>query len=491
MGDQVKQIQALPPTHPLYPGPNLQDTTSINLASTHIKVGPLNTRPPSQTVQDRIPSNIKLNARPFPPSSFTLEKAETIEDDPSASINAQNDSGKKRSTKKKVRKGADRQLPAKIIEELPESALYNKLLDLEKRIDYTIFRKRLEIQDASRSPSKIKRTLRMYITSKFFGQSESSNSYSSWLLKIEGKILSDPTLAKSDAVKTKKKFSSFFDRIFILSNDETLPREQQFIEWKRSLDTVESDGFEIKRAGSRNVQCKIVMFLNYQPAQFKLAAGFSNLLGLHTATRSEIIAAFWQYLKMNKLQDKMDHSLIRNNEELQQLFGCTHMTFSSLAERMAPFLSPPDPVELHYQIRTEAECQEPLCYDLSVEIPDPGSQTSLQNFLMSDAECKKISECDAVIADLLAKIKDHKEKCDFMRGLVEDPVGFIDKWIASQSRDFQFAGEVPGSYEEERRADYYAKPWVEEAVWKYLGERMQKKRMQLEQTMNELRSGGG
>ena len=51
---------------------------------------------------------------------------------------------------------------------VPESQAYMDLLAFERKLDATIMRKRLEIQEVIRRPMKQKRKLRVFISHRFF-----------------------------------------------------------------------------------------------------------------------------------------------------------------------------------------------------------------------------------------------------------------------------------------------------------------------------------
>ena len=56
---------------------------------------------------------------------------------------------------------------------VPESQAYMDLLTFEQKLDATIMRKRLEIQEAIRRPMKQKRKLRVFISHQFIpGEAE-------------------------------------------------------------------------------------------------------------------------------------------------------------------------------------------------------------------------------------------------------------------------------------------------------------------------------
>lgn len=51
---------------------------------------------------------------------------------------------------------------------VPESQAYMDLLTFEQKLDSTVMRKRLEIQEVIRRPMKRKRKLRVFISHRFF-----------------------------------------------------------------------------------------------------------------------------------------------------------------------------------------------------------------------------------------------------------------------------------------------------------------------------------
>lgn len=78
---------------------------------------------------------------------------------------------------------------------VPDSQSYMDLLAFERKLDATIMRKRMDIQEALKRPMKIKRKLRVFITNQFFpGKIDSDNDEDfvpQWELKIEGRLLDD------------------------------------------------------------------------------------------------------------------------------------------------------------------------------------------------------------------------------------------------------------------------------------------------------------
>ena len=72
---------------------------------------------------------------------------------------------------------------------------------------------------------------------------------------------------------------------------------------------------------------------------------------------------------------------------------------------------------------------------------------------------------------------------EFFLSFSEDPQDFIYKWIVSQSRDLKAMKDLNGNSEEERYAGYYQESWTGEAVSRYVYNKVQQKRAELEQVL--------
>lgn len=155
---------------------------------------------------------------------------------------------------------------------------------------------------------KQKRKLRIFISNTFYPAREMENTedvgggsgVASWELRVEGRLLDDA--AKSDPNKVKRKFSSFFKSLVIELDKDLYGPDNHLVEWHRTSTTQETDGFQVKRPGDRNVRCTILLLLDYQPLQFRLDSRLARLLGIHTQTRPMVISALWQYIKTHRLQ---------------------------------------------------------------------------------------------------------------------------------------------------------------------------------------------
>uniref|UniRef100_A0A8C5NGU7 DM2 domain-containing protein n=2 Tax=Gouania willdenowi TaxID=441366 RepID=A0A8C5NGU7_GOUWI len=351
-----------------------------------------------------------------------------------------------------------------IRELVPESQAYMDLLAFERKLDQTIMRKRVDIQEALKRPMKQKRKLRLYISNTFNparpDADDSDGSIASWELRVEGKLLDDPG-------KQKKKFSSFFKSLVIELDKELYGPDNHLVEWHRTPTTQETDGFQVKRPGDVSVRCTLLLMLDYQPPQFKLDPRLARLLGIHTQTRSCIIQALWQYVKTNKLQDSHDKEYINCDKYFQQIFDCPRLKFSEIPQRLTNLLLPPDPIVINHVISVDPNDQKKTaCYDIDVEVEDP-LKSQMSSFLLSTANQQEIATLDNKIHETIESINQLKIQRDFMLSFSRDPKGYIQDWLKSQSRDLKLMTDVVGNPEEERRAAFYHEPWSQEAVSRY------------------------
>uniref|UniRef100_A0A8C6ULF1 SWI/SNF related, matrix associated, actin dependent regulator of chromatin, subfamily d, member 3b n=1 Tax=Neogobius melanostomus TaxID=47308 RepID=A0A8C6ULF1_9GOBI len=339
----------------------------------------------------------------------------------------------------KRRKMADKILPQRIRELVPESQAYMDLLAFERKLDQTIMRKRVDIQEALKRPMK--------------------------------------------PGKQKKKFSSFFKSLVIELDKDLYGPDNHLVEWHRTPTTQETDGFQVKRPGDVSVRCTLLLMLDYQPPQFKLDPRLARLLGIHTQTRSCIIQALWQYVKTNKLQDSHDKEYINCDKYFQQIFDCPRLKFSEIPQRLTNLLLPPDPIVINHVISVDPNDQKKTaCYDIDVEVEDP-LKSQMSSFLLSTANQQEIASLDNKIHETIESINQLKIQRDFMLSFSRDPKGYIQDWLKSQSRDLKLMTDVVGNPEEERRAAFYHEPWSQEAVSRYFYCKIQQRRQELEQAL--------
>ncbi|XP_041367166.1 SWI/SNF-related matrix-associated actin-dependent regulator of chromatin subfamily D member 1-like isoform X2 [Gigantopelta aegis] len=389
---------------------------------------------------------------------------------------------------KKKKKIADKILPQRVRDLVPESQAYMDLLSFERKLDATIMRKRLDIQEALKRPLKQKRKLRIFISNTFYPPKsegeDGEESVPSWELRVEGRLLEDAATAKlSDANKVKRKFSSFFKSLVIELDKDLYGPDNHLVEWHRMSNTQETDGFQVKRPGDQNVKCTVLLMLDYQPMQFKLDPRLARLLGIHTQTRPVIVNALWQYIKTHRLQDSHEREYVNCDKYLEQIFECKRMKFAEIPSKLHPLLMPPDPIVINHIITVEGpDAKKTACYDIDVEVDDTLKQ-QMNSFLLSTQSQQEIGSLDNKIHETVETINQLKTNREFFLSFAKDPQEFINNWLISQTRDLKTMTDVVGNPEEERRADFFYQPWSQEAVCRYFYSKVQQRRTELEQAL--------
>ncbi|GJJ72767.1 SWI/SNF-related matrix-associated actin-dependent regulator of chromatin subfamily D [Entomortierella parvispora] len=401
--------------------------------------------------------------------------------------------------KAKRKRPNDNQISAKIEAIVPESKLYTELLDFEKKLDATIMRKRLDLQETLNKPVKTKRTLRVFISNLSHDQETpesdddeptlDSGPTPSWTLKVEGRLVDEVNASAYKNKQTSRKFSSFFKSVMIeLDRDSNLYPNGNFVEWHKSPTQADVDGFEIKRHGDENVKVKVILHLDNSPERFKLSPELADVLAIDVETRPGIMMALWQYIKFHQLQDPEDKRNINCDQKLAALFNQPKISFPSLPELIGRFLSPPDPIVLEYTVRVDKPYHlSSHCYDLDVEVDDPTVKTKISSLISSTAMSsmtgslpKQIHAYDEQIMQYIQSMNNSKTKRDFLLRFANDPSDFLERWIASQSRDLEvILGESHVNLEEQRHSEFYNQQWVNEAVFHYMTAKNQKKLQEL------------
>ncbi|KAL5215416.1 hypothetical protein ABZP36_006817 [Zizania latifolia] len=383
----------------------------------------------------------------------------------------------------KKRKLPDKQLPDRVAALLPESALYTQLLEFEARVDAALHRKKVDIQEALKTPPSLQRTLRIYVFNTFANQTSrtipppKNAEPPTWSLKIIGRVLEDGAELDPASVVPKHnpvypKLSSFFKRVTI-ALDPSLYPENPLIVWENARSAAPQEGFEVKRKGDKEFVVNIRLDMNYTPEKFKLSQPLMEVLGVEVDTRARVIAALWQYIKAKKLQNPTDPSFFVCDPQLKKVFGEDKLRFAMLSQKISQHLSPPLPINLEHKIKLSGNgAHASACYDVLVDVPFP-LQKEMASFLSNTEKHKDIEACDEVISASIKKIHEHRRRRAFFLGFSQSPVEFINALIASQSKDLKLvAGEANRNIERERRADFYNQPWVEDAVIRYLNRQL-------------------
>ncbi|EHL01628.1 putative SWI/SNF and RSC complexes subunit ssr3 [Glarea lozoyensis 74030] len=339
---------------------------------------------------------------------------------------------------------------------------YRDLRDIERRLDSTMMRKRLDLQDSVNRNVKRYRTLRIWVSNTVEDQpwqadtldmdsafDFNTNMDSSYRVKIEGRLLdeeddgidSDEDDEDGDEVededamdednKEKKKksptptksykFSHFFKAMTVdFDRNKAKDGSDQSVEWKKPAvpanardlpNAADFDQLEFKRGGDENMNVTINLVRDETPERFALSPALAEVLDTNEATRAESVMGIWEYVKAMGLEE----------DEEKRTFNC----------------------------------------DDRLRAVDDPLRAALASYLTNESYTKDLQEVIRLnehTAVLVQKIANSKSKHTFFEALSKNPTEFIAKWLSSQKRDLEIiAGEATRGGGEDAGGDEWRK----------------------------------
>jgi SWI/SNF-related matrix-associated actin-dependent regulator of chromatin subfamily D len=259
------------------------------------------------------------------------------------------------------------------------------------------------------------------------------------------------------------------------------PAVAESAEWQRSPSVEESDGFEIVRTAeyvTGPVQARVLLYLQHEPSEHRLAPELAGMIGLFQGTRHEVIRAIWEYVTVNKLQDMENPEMINCDKYMQQCFpGEAQLNFSEIPVKLNRLFLPLQPVELLYTIPQMGGQPAREIYDVWVQIED-GENEQIDLQAHKDLEPAIDLKRDD-IARLKAEIGEARQKREFMLMFAKDPKEFLVTWLASQARETADEAAKGALTEEQRAANFYNTQHSKQAVYRYYGGLLAKRHKEL------------
>lgn len=236
---------------------------------------------------------------------------------------------------------------------------YKDLREIERKLDYVMMRKRLDIQDSFNRNVKRNKTMRIWISNTVENQPWQSrpidnstfdfnlNEEATWRVKIEGRLLdedgddsgvpsdsedeemeegSKPAEQKSTKAfpgKTQQRtrFSHFFKGLSIEFDKSKQPIIDPAlqIEWNKTQNSVDFDCLEFERKGDENLNITILLTRDEQPEKYRLSHALSQTLDMEEADRAEVVMGIWEYVKALGLQEDDEKRSVRCDEQLRRV----------------------------------------------------------------------------------------------------------------------------------------------------------------------------
>jgi SWI/SNF-related matrix-associated actin-dependent regulator of chromatin subfamily D len=374
-------------------------------------------------------------------------------------------------------------------------ARYRELREIERALDATMMRKKLEAADMlHHSRARRNGTMRIWISNTAANQpwqnpgmdTESfdfdSGTSPTYRVLIQGRLLDDdgdaglgdadeeekdadameedgadsqkPTATEKEKPKV---FSQFFTSITVDFDRAKSLQPDNFtqIEWKRP----EAGGppekalfseLAFERKGDENINITINLQKLHQPERFRLSKQLSELLDTDEEDRAGVMMGIWDYARSQHLQQDEDERKFACDAKLKALFNQDMFFFPLLPQLIKPHMTPLPPVQLKYTIRVDKDYISPdpasgippsqkTVYDVQVPLDDP-LQPLLQKILRPKhavENLEQIRTIDDQIVLLMGAIAQSKAKHAFFSSMAKDPVAFVKRWLSSQKRDLE------------------------------------------------------
>jgi len=370
-------------------------------------------------------------------------------------------------------------------------ARYKQLRDVERTLDATMMRKKLEASDSVfHSRSGRTGTLRIWISNTAENQpwqssgmdadtfDFDSDTNATYRVKIQGRLLDDgeddgleedeqdPDAMEEDGADAEKKtessekpkvFSQFFTSITVDFDRAKSLQPDNFvqIEWKRPEGATPKDNpfsqLEFERKSDENINVTINLHRYQNPEIFRLSKPMAELLDTDEEDRAGVLMGIWEYARSHNLQQDEDERKFACDSKLKALFGgADHFYFPTLPQLIKPHLSNLPPIQLQYTIRVDKDYiapspesgkqpSQPTVYDVQVTLDDPLTPL-LHSILRSKGSAETlqhIHNIDDQIVLLMSGISRSKAKHAFFTSMAKDPVAFIRRWLSSQKRDME------------------------------------------------------
>lgn len=264
--------------------------------------------------------------------------------------------------KRRSRKPTDKNIPDGVEECIIGDGVanYRRLREVERRLDASTMRKRMDLQDSRGTGVKRFRTLRVWISNTVEDQEWQGGNVevdafdfttrrdASWKVKVEGRLLdeeededtdseSEDEAEGADKMDTDKKkaskdlkhrFSHFFKSLTVDFSKSRMHSDPPVVEWKKPIippnarnipQTADFDLLEFKRGGDENLNVVIKLVRDENPERFKLSRVLAEVVDQEEATRAEVVTGVWEYVKAMGLQDEEDRRGFRCDELLRQV----------------------------------------------------------------------------------------------------------------------------------------------------------------------------
>jgi SWI/SNF-related matrix-associated actin-dependent regulator of chromatin subfamily D len=401
-------------------------------------------------------------------------------------------------------------------------ARYRELREVERTLDSTMMRKKLEMSDSvHHSRARRYGTMRIWVSNTVENQPWQSSGMdadafdfdsnnATYRVKIQGRLLDDEgnlglqdedeedqdadmdAMDEDDAepkttptTSKPKVLSQLFTSISIDFDRAKSLQPDNFtqIEWKRpegGANPKEStfSQLEFERKGDENINVTINLQRYHHPERYRLSKPLAELLDTDEEDRAGVMMGIWEYARSQHLQQDEDERKFACDAKLKAMFNQDAFYFPALPQLIKPHLTTLPPVQLSYTIRVDKDYisppddsgvppSQPTVYDVQVALDDPIQPLVYELLRPKNAvdSLQQIQDIDQQIVLLMGAISQSKAKHAFFTSMSKDPAAFVKRWLSSQKRDLEvLLGEASRGGGEDASGDEWRRGG-EDGVW--------------------------
>ncbi|CEP61133.1 Rsc6p LALA0_S02e07470g [Lachancea lanzarotensis] len=427
----------------------------------------------------------------------------------------------------------DSYIPSYLAAQVPELTSYKQLLEAEKKIDLYISRKKIDLfQSVSqwtnlRQNNEEKQYLRIFVSNIAESQPWQDHEGGfppSWTLRVEGRILDSKDVGEPD----RPKFSTFLQGIavdfkevqngqdtgsngpnepakdtFQQQEHQQSPQDQQnregslpsIVEWHYDpANPADFDGLDIKREGSENIECAIVIQPRGTTGEWiQFSPQLASIIGTSRGTLHEAVYSLYKYILLNDLLSDEDPSgatasqpaqgsnnnnknnnnnntngertFVKIDKYLAGLFAEERrsMKLAEIPAIVNRHVSPLPPVRISYTIRVDKASTYGETV-LDIEVPAKADDEVTRQGMSLLSELNQLSttlepqmqRLNQELNLLQLQLNSSANKCQFFAKLAENPVPMLEEYIESSSRALKVLSGDDGFNEDTvRRANFY------------------------------------
>jgi SWI/SNF-related matrix-associated actin-dependent regulator of chromatin subfamily D len=404
-------------------------------------------------------------------------------------------------------------------------ARYKELREIERTLDSTMMRKKLEMTDSvHHSRARRYGTMRVWISNTVENQpwqkgapdqedfDFDNGTAATYKVLIQGRLLDededaglsdeeeeeeeeekDEDAMDEDGAESKKKaaaarpkqFSQFLTSITVDFDRAKSLQPDNFtqVRWERpegGNNPKESNFSELafERKGDENINVVVNLQRYHHPERYRLSKPLAELLDTDEEDRAGVMMGIWEYARSQHLQQDEDERKFACDAKLKALFNQDAFYFPHIPQLIKPHLTSLPPVQLPYTIRVDKEynsppadsgvqASQPTIYDVQVALEDPMQAMVYDLLRPKDAveRLQKIKDIDDQLVLLMGAIAQSKAKHAFFTSMAKDPVSFVNRWLSSQKRDLEvLLGEASRGGDEEATGEEWMRGGPD-SVW--------------------------